>query len=139
MYSSSNHPQTSDIESSAKPNLESCPNTELHALLNRTFTIKEVKNAISKLKSGKSPGVDMILNEMLKSSQDTKAEAIAKVFNLIFDSQLYPSLWSKNMLLLSHEGGDLDDPDNYRGISISSCFAKLYSLVLNEPDIDRSH
>ena len=36
------------------------------------------------------------------------------------------------MLLPLHKGGDLDDPDNYRGISISSCFAKLYSLVLNE-------
>ena len=40
------------------------------------------------------------------------------------------------MLLPSHEGGDLDDPDNYRGIFISSCFAKLYSLVLNEHLID---
>ena len=73
LYSSSNHPQTSDIESSTKPNLESCPNTELHALLNRTFTIEEIKNAISKLKAGKSPGVEMILNEMLKSSQHTIA------------------------------------------------------------------
>ena len=34
------------------------------------FTIKKIQNAISKLKAGKSPGVDMILNEMLKSSQD---------------------------------------------------------------------
>ena len=40
------------------------------------------------------------------------------------------------MLLPLHKGGDLDDPDNYRGISISSCFAKLYSLVLNERLID---
>ena len=73
---------------------------------------------------------------MLKSSLDTIAEAIAKVFNLLFDSQLYPSLWSKNMLLLLHKGGDIYDPDNYRGISISSCFAKLYSLVLKERLID---
>ena len=59
LYSSSNHPQTSDIESCTEPNLESCSSTELQALLNRTFTIKEIKNAISKLKTGKSPGVDM--------------------------------------------------------------------------------
>ena len=77
----------------------------------------------------------MILNKMLKSSQDTIAEPIAKVFNLLFDSQLYTSLWSKNMLLPLHKGGDLDDPDNYRGISISSCFAKLHS-ILNERLID---
>ena len=28
--------------------------------------------------------------------------------------------------------GVLDDPDNYRGIYVSSCFARLYSAVLNE-------
>ena len=78
----------------------------------------------------------MIFNEMLKSLQDNIAEPIAKVFNLLFDSQLYPFLWSKNMLLPSHKGGDLDGPDNSRGISISSCFAKLYSLGLNERLID---
>ena len=41
LYSSSNHPQTSDMRSSTEPNLESCSSTELHALLSRTFTIKE--------------------------------------------------------------------------------------------------
>ena len=69
---------------------------------------------------------------MLKSSQDTIAEHIVKVFNLLFDSQLYRSLWSENMFLPLHKDGDLDDPDNYRGISLSSCFAKLNGLVLNE-------
>ena len=135
-YSSRNHLQTSDIESSTKLDLESCSSTDLHALVNRTFTIKEIKNAISKLKTGKSPGVDMILNEMLKLSQDTIAKPIAKIFKLLFDSQLYRSLWSKNMLLPSQKGGEMDDPDNCSGISISSCSAKLYSLVLNERLID---
>ena len=78
----------------------------------------------------------MILNEMLKSSQDTIAEPIAKVFNLLFDSQLYPFLWCKNILLPLHKGDELDDPGYYRDISISSCSAKLYSLVLNERLID---
>ena len=63
--SSSNHPQASNIKSSIEPNLESCSSTELHALLNRTSTIKEIKNVISRSKTGKSPGVDMISNEML--------------------------------------------------------------------------
>ena len=57
----------------------------------------------------------MISHEMLKSSQDTIAEPIAKVFNLLVDSQLCPSLWSKNIFLPLHKGGDLDDPDNYKG------------------------
>ena len=42
LYSSSNHPQASDIESSTEPNLESCSSTEFHAVLNMTFTTKEI-------------------------------------------------------------------------------------------------
>ena len=31
-----------------------------------------------------------------------------------------------------HKKGDLDDPNNYRGITLISCFAKLFTSVLNE-------
>ena len=48
------------------------------------------------------------------------------------DSNLYPAQWSKNILTPLFKGGELDDPDNYRGIFVSSCFAKLYNAVLNE-------
>ena len=74
----------------------------------------------------------MIKNKMLKSAKDIIATPIAKIFNLICDSNLYPAQWSKNILTPIFKGGELDDPDNYRGISVSSCFAKLYSAVLDE-------
>ena len=45
---------------------------------------------------------------------------------------LYPARWSENILTPLCKWGELDDPDNYRGISVSSCFARLYSGVLNE-------
>ena len=50
--------------------------------------------------------------------------------NLIFSSGNYPSNWSRNLLVAIHKSGAKDDPDNYRGISISSCLSKLCSTVL---------
>ena len=47
--------------------------------------------------------------------------------NLILESEKYPFL---NILVTMYKGGGNDDPDNYRGISIGSCLAKLYSTIL---------
>ena len=74
----------------------------------------------------------MIMNEMIKSAKDLIATRIAEIFNLIFDSNLYQAQWSENILTPLFKGAELNDPGNYRGISVSSCFAKLYSAVLNE-------
>ena len=53
-----------------------------------------------------------------------------KLVNLILDSEKYPSLWYRNLLITLYKGGGNDDSDNYRGISIGSCLAKLYSTIL---------
>ena len=50
--------------------------------------------------------------------------------NLIFSSGNYPSNWSRNSLVVIYKGGAKNDPDNYRGISNSSCLSKLCSTVL---------
>ena len=116
--------------------VEQSSHKNLQAVLNKVITVEEIKEAIFNLKNGKSPGIDMIMNEMLKSAKDILATPIAKIFNLNFDSNLYTAQWSKNVLTPLLNGGALDGPDNYRGISVSSCFAKLYGAVLNELLID---
>ena len=30
-----------------------------------------------------------------------------------------------------HKSGEMDDPDNYRGISLNSCLSKLFTILLN--------
>ena len=67
---------------------------------------------------------------MLKIGEFCLAEPITKPLNLIFSSGNYPSNWFRNLLVVIHKGGAKDDPDNYRGISISSCLSKLCSTVL---------
>ena len=118
------------------PDIDSPVIPDLHKMLNKIFTVKEVLLAIDNLKNGKAPGEDRILNEMLKAGKITLADSLCKIFNLVFESEKYPYIWSINLLVPVFKGGISDNPDNYGGISISSCVGKLYSSVLYNRLID---
>lgn len=46
---------------------------------------------------------------------------------------IIPEAWSKGTILPIYKNkGDINDPDNYRGITILSCFGKLFTAVLNQ-------
>ena len=47
------------------------------------------------------------------------------------DTGEYPSSWSKGVIIPLHKKGDTSDPNNYRGISLVSCFAKLFNTIVN--------
>ena len=94
-------------------------------ILNKIITFQEVRKAIKKLKTGKSTGEDKILNECLRALEPCLVLPITKLFNLILDSEKYPSPWCRNLLVTLYKGGGSDDPDNYRGIPIGSCLAKI--------------
>ena len=56
-----------------------------------------------------------------------------KLFNLILNTGIVPEAWSKGTILPIYKNkGDVKDPDNYRGITILSCFGKLFTAVLNQ-------
>ena len=99
-------------------------------ILNHRITKSEVKKAIKKLKNGKCAGEDNIINEVLKTGEFCLVDPIVKLLNLILQSEKYPLKWTRILLVTLHKGGPIDEPDNYRGISISSCLSKLFSVVL---------
>lgn len=54
------------------------------------------------------------------------------MFNIVFKSGKIPDLWSVGIICPIYKGkGDMADPDNYRGITILSCYGKLFTTVLN--------
>jgi hypothetical protein len=83
------------------------------------------------LKIGKSAGPDQISNGIIKYSGIVTCKAITKLFNLILDSGKYPSNWRKSFIILIHKAGDKLDINNYRGISLQNCIAKLFSAAIN--------
>ena len=94
------------------------------------FTAEEISNGIKKLKN-KASGLDSISNEMIKASASIILPFLVVFFNKILETREYPDKWTVGMITPLHKSGEIDDPDNYRGITINSCLSKLFTLLLN--------
>ena len=101
-------------------------------ILNSSITESELAEAINGLKLGKSPGYDEILNEHIKSTQSLFMPLYVKLFNIIFDTGILPDVWLEGKIRpIFKNKGDRMNPDNYRPITILSCFSKLFTSILN--------
>ena len=65
--------------------------------VNRVITEEEVRNAVKNLKLGKSCGTDGIVAEMLKAGGHDIICFLTRLFNVIFDSGIYPDEWAKQL------------------------------------------
>ena len=100
--------------------------------LDSRFTEQNIKSAIKSLKNNKASSFDSVLNEMLKCGAPVLSKAFLTFFNKILDSNLYPQLWKMDILGPLHKSGPLDDPNNFRGICVSSCIGKLFNTLLRQ-------
>ena len=98
---------------------------------NSKITVEEVIVAINKLNRCKASGIDGLINEYFIESKDIISGHICDIFNAIFDSGCFPEEWTKGIIIPLHKKGDKNDPNNYRGITLLSVFAKLFTSVLN--------
>ena len=57
---------------------------------------------------------------------------IVKLFNIVLDTGIIPSDWTIGVIKpLYKNKGDINDVNNYRGITLLSCIGKLFTSVLN--------
>jgi hypothetical protein len=105
---------------------------EADPFLNNRITIEEVKQAIKELNSGKASGTDGIVAEMLKEGGDVVSNYILKLFNIVFDLGVFPNEWAKAIIVPIHKSGDINNVDNYRGISLINVTCKCFTLILNK-------
>jgi hypothetical protein len=107
-------------------------NVVVNAKLNEDIMPDEVLRCIRLLKNNKSCGYDGILNEFLKASSSKLLNVITLLFNVILKSGKIPASWAVGYISPIYKGnGDVHDPDNYRGITILSCFGKLFTAAIN--------
>ena len=100
--------------------------------LDRDISEEEMKLAAYILRNGKSPGYDSISNEMLSCLLEARPDILKKLFNAILHKPQMIEKWCISMITPLHKSGSKMDPDNYRGISLLSCFSKFFTSILNQ-------
>ena len=68
---------------------------------------------------------------MIIAGAPTILPFLVSFFNEILKSH-YPENWCKGIITPIHKQGEIDNPDNYRGITINSCLRKLFNLLLTK-------
>ena len=106
-------------------------NTKVSGDLDRDVSDHELKLASYILRNGKAPGFDSISNEMLQCFLEARPDILRRVFNSILNNPRVIEKWSISMINPLHKAGSKMDPDNYRGISLLSCFSKFFTAILN--------
>ena len=76
------------------------------------------------IKNGKSPVPDCVLSELLKNLQEIVVPFLTSCLNHLFNNSFFSKQWSKALLVPIHKKGSINDPDNYRGISLRSILSK---------------
>ena len=98
---------------------------------NDPFTLEEIDKIRCKMKLGKAVGSDLIPNEVLK--HEGIRELILCFVNTCYSNSVIPSVWRTSIISPIPKSSSKDPcvPLNYRGISLLSCFYKLYTSLLN--------
>ena len=108
------------------------PKSKEKGQLDYEITMDEVKLGAYILHNGKATGQDIISNEMLMSLLNIKPEAIKALFNVILQHPTVIPIWNMSMIVPIHKKGPKMNPENYRGISLLSCFGKFFTAILNQ-------
>ena len=91
----------------------------------------EISKVLAKLKTSKSPGMDNISNNMLKQGQSILIPSLRKLYNTCLASGRYPKSWAAGFITTIHKSNNITDPNNYRGITVTSAIGKVFNSVLN--------
>jgi len=98
--------------------------------LDTDFNLEELLQCTKCLKMGKFPGIDDVMNEYIITYQNVFAPILLRLFNAMLGTGYFPKLWARGMIV-SVKKGDVNDTNNYRGITLISLVAKLFTSLLN--------
>ena len=91
----------------------------------------EIFKAVKSLKNNKAVGIDQISNEMIKAAMPLMINPLKNIFNAILCNKHYPEAWKLGIIVNLFKSGDIYDTDNYRGLTINSCLAKVFNTIMN--------
>lgn len=117
--------------------VNSIRNQELSYDMNDVANLNDVEinldivlEALNCAKNNKSPGLDGITNELLKNGGDCLNITILDMFTKLIELEKMPTEWNRGIIVPIFKKGDPKDLNNYRGISLTSCVAKIFNRII---------
>ena len=120
-------------KSSLDVNLSSPDVVNPYFLFNVTTSASEVQGILGNLDNiiSKSPGVDKLQAQILKTFAYELSIPLAHLFNLSLKSDVMPTLWKSANITLVHKGDNRELVQNYRSISLLPISAKCLECIMH--------
>jgi Reverse transcriptase (RNA-dependent DNA polymerase) len=120
-----------NLQSFVSPNvLDDIVQVPLVHELDVSPTLEEVSAALRQLNTGKAPGSDGIVAELLQYGGDHVTRLLHSIFQDVWQTGRAPQSWKDAILVTLFKNGSKECCDNYRGISLLSVVGKVFSRVL---------
>ncbi|KAG1180711.1 hypothetical protein G6F35_016139 [Rhizopus arrhizus] len=123
----------------SSPTLTSSPPFDLDLC---PFSSDQIYETLKQLPRKKAPGVDRIQTEMLLPLLPTLIPQLLHLFRVCWQWSYTPLSWRVAQVVPIHKKGSKTDPGNFRPISLTSTFRKLFekclypSLLEQSPTLD---
>ena len=104
------------------------PSTQTFSL--KIPTVGEVRNLLRKLNRRKAAGLDKIPCKLLKVAADIIAPSLTKIYQRSIISGIFPLEWKLARVTLVFKKGKMNNPCNYRPISVIPTVAKIFEKIV---------
>ena len=95
-----------------------------------TCVSREVKNALSRMKKGKTVGPERLPVEVWKCMEEMRIEFLTRLFNKELVGERMPEEWRKSVLIPIYNKGDEQCCRGYRGIKLMSHTIKIREKII---------
>lgn len=92
----------------------------------------EVGKILMNLKSDSAPGWDKVSTRFLKHVGREIVPILTHLINLCFAKGVFPTPLKQSIIIPVHKGGDRDEVNNYRPISILPAISKIMEKIFND-------
>lgn len=118
------------------PNTTSNTSTPVSSFVLLDTDVQEVHSVLMNLKSESAPGWDGIQTKFLKMVSPIIVPVITHLTNLCFRNGVFPSCLKKSIVTPVHKGGETDNVNNFRPISVLPAVSKILEKLINSRLID---
>ncbi len=101
-------------------------------LLNKEISMEEINRAIKKLKKRKTPGEDLITNEVFMGMETKGREKLVEVLEECRKTNEFPEGWKETELRWIYKKDDPLQIKNYRPIALTDTLYKIFTRIMTE-------